>query len=446
MKQSKPIILLIPAAFIDQLNKYLEENPPTIKVKMIYFYYLINYFAYRHSGRKKEEYIFTNLKYLSSLLVYNIRSYIEILVNGEFIRQGVFKYKGQIKKGYKLNKMYSAPFAQIEIAPGTKLFEKLIKRQRNKKAHHSRLKPHLKQMKNLLMNVDFDYNNAEQYLIENDNGKSFHSLVAIQRFKDKRFRNFHRNNTNKRLDTNLTILKNELMPFIIGDWVSIDLKNSQPFLLGVQIFKVFIDLFIEINNNFSTIYQIKDKKQFSDLIQTFGIKAIQKVSKINQKAKKGDLVNLSLFNQSVLNGTFYDDFIKYFDGDITRDEVKEIMFKVMFSRNVVYKNYRKTIPFWKEKKIFKSVYPVAFEIMEILKEKNHSDLAVYLQKSESYLFIDVICKKLVEDGIIPITKHDSVIVKASQQTAALKIVKSVFIEQFGVIPKFHIETITNISV
>ena len=438
MKQSKPIVLFIPAAFIDQLNKYLEENPPTIKVKMIYFYYLINYFAYKHANTKKHEYLHLNLKYLSSLLVYNLSSYIEILQNGEFINQGLVKYKGQIKKGYKLNNLFSGKLVTIEIEPGTKLFNKLIKRQRNKKAHHSRLKPHLNQMKNLLMNVDFDYNNAEQYLIETDNGKSFHSLVALQRFKDKRFRNFHRNNTNNRLDTNLTTLKNELMQFIVGDYVSIDLKNSQPFLLGVQIFKVFIDLFIEIDNNLIE-YHIKGKKQFFDLIQTFGIKAIERVSKINQKTKKGDLVNLSLFNQSVLNGTFYDDFIKYFDGDITRKEIKDIMFKVMFSRNVAYNNYRKTIPYWKEKKIFKSVYPVAFEIIEILKEKNHSDLAVYLQKSESYLFIDIICKRLVENDIIPITKHDSVIVKASQQAETLKIVKSVFMEQFGVTPAFHIE-------
>ena len=438
MKRSKPIVLFIPALFIDQLNKYMEENPPKIKVKMIYFYYLINYLAYKHSNTKKHEHIYINLKYLSSLLVYNISSYVEILQNGEFISQGIFKNKGQIKKGYKLNKMYSGSLVQVEIKPGTKLFNKLIKRQRNKKAHHSRLKPHLKQMKDLLMSVDFDYANAEKWLIENDNGKSFYSLVALARFKDKRFRNFHRNSTNNRLDTNLTTLKNELMQFMIGDRVSIDLANSQPFFLGFDLFRVIYNLYNKIDNK-TIEYHIIEEKQFFDLTQTFGIRAMQKVSKINQKGKKSDLVNLSLFNKSVLNGTFYDDFITSFDGNITRKQVKDMMLRVMFSRNVVYKNGRRMIPYKKEKDIFKSVYPVAFEIIEILKEKNHSLLSVYLQKLESYTFIDIVSKQLVERGIVPITKHDSVIIKADQQTEAMEIIKSVFMEQFGVIPAFHVE-------
>ena len=71
----------------------------------------------------------------------------------------------------------------------------------------------------------------------------------------------------------------------------------------------------------------------NNLIKTFGIKRVKGVSKIHQNNKKAFLVNLSLFTKSVIAGTFYDDFIKSYSNGITRDEVKQIMFKVLFSKN-----------------------------------------------------------------------------------------------------------------
>ena len=66
--------------------------------------------------------------------------------------------------------------------------------------------------------------------------KQYCYYVALENIRDQRFRYFKRNGTNNRLDTNITCLKNEILKkIIIGDYVSIDLKNSQPFFFSIFI-------------------------------------------------------------------------------------------------------------------------------------------------------------------------------------------------------------------
>ena len=182
---------------------------------------------------------------------------------------------------------------------------------------------------------------------------------------------------------------------------------------------------------------------YSCIVKTFGIKRIKEISKIHQNQKKSFLVNLKTFNDSVISGTLYNDFIKSYSENITRDEVKEIMFKVLFSKNEIYINYKKIIPYEKDKKIFASIYPLIYESIENLKTKDNVLLPVFLQKIESYIFIDCIAKELVNAGIVPLTVHDSVIVKTEHQERTIKIINKIFIENFNVIPTFEIKLIHN---
>jgi hypothetical protein len=50
-------------------------------------------------------------------------------------------------------------------------------------------------------------------------------------------------------------------------------------------------------------------------------------------------------------------------------------------------------------------------------------------------------KELVENGIIPFTIHDSVIVKTKYQSNAIEIMNGVFLKQIGVIPSFDIKSL-----
>ena len=132
--------------------------------------------------------------------------------------------------------------------------------------------------------------------------------------------------------------------------------------------------------------------------------------------------------------------------DVTqRKEAKKIMFKVLFSRNKFYIGYKKMIPYESDKMIFANVYPFVSEVVKVLKTKDHRTLPIFLQRLESYLFIDCIAKELVNNGIIPLTIHDSVIVKIEHQEKAIEIMNKVFIEQLGVKPVFDVKNLNTIK-
>ena len=119
--------------------------------------------------------------------------------------------------------------------------------------------------------------------------------------------------------------------------------------------------------------------------------------------------------------------------------MKDMMFKVLFSRNHFGQSNNSGTPYKSEKSAFASVYPSIAESVEILKSKEHRLLPIYLQKLESHLFIDCIAKELVSVGIIPFTIHDSIIVKKSDEIKTIEMMKDIFIKQTGVIPSFEVK-------
>jgi hypothetical protein len=432
MKVYKPIILYLPELFISELEKYLIKSPPNFKFQMVNFYYIIHHLTVMQIQYKKEEYFYLNLKKLKNITVSNIGRYIKILKDGGFIICENYSVGVRSNK-YKINPKMVFGLSEFEIPRKSKLNEKLIKMLYKNKAHFNRLEPHLGLMKDELMKMELDYLKANKWVENNANDEQkLCYYTSIKNIEDKRFRYFKRNKTNNRLDTNLTNLKSDLRQFIIGDYVSIDKKNSQPLLLGI-----LIDIIINKRDTLCCYLQA------SVLSKTFGIKAIRKVLLIHQNQEKPNLVNLRLFYDSVLKGNLYDDFINRFPGDIIRDEVKEIMFKVLFSRNEYYLGYKKTIPYKKDKETFAAVYPLIYEVAKILKIKDHSTLPIYLQRLESYLFIDCIAKELVKNGIIPFTIHDSIIVKTEHQDKAIEIMNNVFKNQLGINPSFKVKKLKN---
>lgn len=431
MRVYKSIILYLPDLLIKELHKYLIKYPPTFKFQVVYFYYVIHYLTKMQIRHKKDEYFFLNRQHLKSITTSNIDRYIKILEKGEFIISDGIYTPGVKSLKYKINSKFIKGIVKMELKQDTKISQKIIKNLYNKKAHYNRLEPHLKAMKDEFMRMDMDYQKAIKWVGNNANEAQMLSyLTSINHIEDKRFRYFKRNKTNKRLDTNLTNLKSDLKKFIIGNYVSIDLKNSQPLLLGILINTI-------INNRYTLCCYLKKE----NLIKAFGIKGIKKILLIHQNQEKVKMVNFRNYYESVLNGTLYDEFINKYSGDITRKDVKKIMFKVLFSRNVYYKGYKKIIPYLDDKNTFAEVYPFVYEVVKVLKEKDHKTLPIYLQRLESYLFIDCIAKELVDNDIIPFTIHDSVIVKTEHQAKTIDIMNGVFIKQLGVKPSFDVKNL-----
>lgn len=436
MKKSKPIQMYVPSLVGEELKRYLEANPPDYKYNEIYSHFVIQKIALGILQKDKTEQILNpdfvelNLSNLTKDSISTIWRYVKLLKEAEIIICDNTYIVGKKSLGYQINSKYLVGgYSKVEIPPNTKLYEKMIRRQMNKRAHDNLLPDYLKEMKKAFRKVELDYEGAEKWILQNVcEKKQISYLNTLLRIKDSRFRYFKRNNTNQRLDTNFTNLKSELKQFFIGEYISIDLCNSQIFLLS----KVINNL-LKTSTYHKCTYLMKDK-----IANVFGIESINEILRILKINTDSYEVSFKMFCDSVVVGDFYESFARVYPKHIERDDVKKLMFSILFSRNV-RKNKKgiKIIPYRKEKKIFASIHPFVSEAVKILKNKDHTLLPIYLQKLESYVFIDCIAKDLVEAGIIPLTIHDSVLVKKEQADETLRIIKEVFMNIFGVVPTFH---------
>ena len=438
MQVSRPIKFYLPEKLVIELENRIKSNPPYWRHDMNLFYYLIHRLVVMriHLKDKEEEYFplpTNNLKYVST---WNLNRYKKYLLNGEFLQCDNIAITGSKRYHYRINPNYLQGSQSIEIPTSSELYKSIIHRQRLSRSHSHRLPPYLRRMLDFYLGLDMDYSGAKKYAESHPDEAKRHSyLTSIAMIEDKRFRRFSRNKTNNRLDTNFTNLKSDFRRFLIGDFVSIDLKNSQPFLISQLLGEIFTTI---TTNTIPPVYSCSVLGL--DVVQWFGKQTFNYLSKIRQNVTFHGFGELLKFQISCINGLFYEDFLERFSGkDITRDQIKMMMFAVLFSQNAVYKKYSRFVPYKMEKEFFASIYPAIYNAIELLKQKDHTRIAILLQKLEAKVFIDILCPELVANGIIPLTIHDSIIVLEDQVDEALRICRSVFKELFDVIPTFKVE-------
>lgn len=439
MKVSKPISINIPRKFVDELEVYL-LNMNLQHLKREYFYFLFDWILTMHQMNKKslenQEFVYINKKKLPSATVKNIGVYIKTLINGEFIFSNNHYIIGKKEIYYRLNpKYFDVDLFKFEIEKDSNLFKKVTHYLELKKTHLSRNEePYLKEMRLYFKNLEMNYSEAYKYCENELNPlKKVAYLSSVTQLQDKRFRYFKRNKTNNRLDTNFTNLKSDLRKYVIGDFICIDLKNSQPFFLNQLLTQIIKE---ESNYSKDTLCPILHE---TNIFKTFGIKRIKNILKIRQNQNKSFLANLSEFETAVNTGKIYEAFQLKFGSALERKEIKEILFKVLFSKNKPEEKLKSFIPYQKEKKKFEDIFPFIYHAICFLKDRENKLLPVFLQKIESYIFIDCIARKLVEVGIVPLTIHDSIIVEKTQLKYTMEIIEQVFKSNFDVIPKFEIK-------
>ena len=454
MKIAKPIVFHIPALFVSELDKCIKQNPPKSDYNISYFYFLMNRLTTNHYTKdKKKEFTNMNTQKLQKLSIYRIGSYMKYLKKYEFIISDNNYIPGEKSLEYKLNEKLLSGEYYFELLPETRLFKNIIHNQRMKKTNYAKMPDYLQKMKDLFMDIDFDYEAARDWIENNSTEaeKHFRRTMLLQ-FQDKRFRYFGRNKTNNRIDTNLTSIKKELRYCLKGDWISFDLKNSQPFFLFSDILRPINHIHTDHTHHpphtphhkpIGITYHnpICVAQRFLNLQQSFGVSTLQKISKCRKKddfAKNTTLsFELNKFGEAVFTGKYYESIM---NGNLTREEAKNTNWGVYFSKNREQTKYLYFIPYKKEKEIFAGIYPCIYEIIELLKEKDHAKLSVYLTSVESFVFIDTIASRLVQAGIMPLTVHDSVLVPAKHKDEAKQIIDNVFRELYGRVPAFHIES------
>ena len=203
---------------------------------------------------------------------------------------------------------------------------------------------------------------------------------------------FKRNETNGRLDTNLTSLPSYLRPYIISDekLVNLDIKNSQPYFLYAM---------------------IKDNPDINtEEIQRFG--------------------------ELVISGTLYEAMMERYrlvKGYIrTRAQMKHMMYRIFFSKNQSYQ---------KEKDFLGSMFPSIMAFINQTNRIQNNTLAIRLQRMESHSVLDVIMPLLQSEGMAPYTIHDSFICMESEAARIREVFVQKLSELYGIAPAMHMDYI-----
>lgn len=303
-----------------------------------------------------------------------------------------------------------------------------------------------------------------------------------------------RNDTNKRLDTNITTLASRyfnLLSLHGEPLVQIDLVNSQ-FILLARLMEISYQYLHQVDRkHFKEIYNITPGDRIRESIYRYNNKGINRKDRLTEIKKDFCLIYVTKFlakhpekyplNSSLSadwkefielakNGTFYEKAAELINeskkrpgttntDQWDRDKVKVAMFLTAFSAH----RYNPI-----EKQILKAYYPALITLMnefkklQILKfEELHktdpkqfsslkeirglenlsndkaarklgnAQLAVMLQQIESGLFIDNILNKLLEHGFKVLSKHDSILCKESELNAVQAIIRAELDAFFG---------------
>lgn len=222
---------------------------------------------------------------------------------------------------------------------------------------------------NCLDKIKIDYEGAikhmKRYKNLIDDSKYQKNMISIENINEQNiYFNF---DDFGRFHTNFTILKREIRNkfLTINNEIltEIDIKNSQPLFFAIILKKELL----HING---------DTKKYFDLVKS---------------------------------GLLYDDIVE--NSNLTRNEVKELIYKVLFGDN------SKTNK--KANKIFRDLYPSVYEYILEFKEirKNYKELSHELQKMESNFLFNIVIKEIFETypEIILFTVHDSIIFPKSYQ-------------------------------
>jgi hypothetical protein len=256
-------------------------------------------------------------------------------------------------------------------------------------------------------NLQIDYDGAvehsyERYISELETAKSEdEEISAFKRYssrissinsihngsKNKTLR-FKRNDKNFRLDTNLTNMASDLRKFIIGyeNMSYLDLSNSQPVLFNVLLKQYQKNASEALKNEINKYFDITTSGQWYEFLQ-------------------------SIYKKD-------------------REECKTIWMEIAYSQNHHHKQ---------TKAMFSKVFPLIYGIIENIKKVEHNQFAIHLQKIESKIFIDKICKNLVSENIIAFTMHDGLIVPKEHKEKTLQIMQEVLLKEIGVVPNIKIE-------
>ena len=238
--------------------------------------------------------------------------------------------------------------------------------------------------------------------------------------------------------------------------ISIDIKNSQPYLSTILLSRSFWieqknepnapnelsitfdepkkSSFYSFNNINKNNYKVDGRIVDGRIDERMSISHI-KVHDTDSYIMLGDIdkalmsSEFSQYINLVVSGTLYEFLEHRFGVELgetfaNRKEVKTAVFQVLFTDNRFLGQEDA-----KPKKMFKEMFPNVYEVFRQIKSKDKSLLPRLLQSIESYLMINVIAKRIsIEYPDAPIyTIHDSI----STTEEYVDVVEAIMIEELS---------------
>ena len=245
---------------------------------------------------------------------------------------------------------------------------------------------------------------------------------------------FNVNAVNKRLDTNVTNMRKDIRAYIKidedVDLVSVDLKNSQPFILSAI---------------------IKGYSIIQDIIKGEGGESMAYVDKLIQSHKHILGSDAEEFVLHASRGTVYESIVigagNNLGLDIAREHGKKIFLAVLYSGrrgNPLFGTDDPTLRSLNPRQVFRSVYPSLYDFLRAVKESRgiNRDLAIYMQRIEAHLVLDRVARRVVAehgDSLPFLTVHDSFICKRRDVGHVVRIASETVLNQTGTLPCLDVE-------
>jgi hypothetical protein len=455
---------------IDQLI-YDNPRPSTLKPykrdKLLYIIHLLSAIPLFNKDLLYEEYIPINAQTLQSK-IQNYRQYLDYLINDLKIIESNYHYiVGHQSIGYRLTEKYRTTVEAVSFTD--RCFYKTLKTHKNKKDLSVKHLKYLTKWFNDGLEINLDAVMmflAEENVIKNlypnlrdydRNHKKYkkpinqynHAKMSAEKLSwqdyylmlDDNVYRFHSNLTNMR-----SVIRNAVT-YNGQKLISIDIKNSQPYLSTVLLNRRFWitvkkqpknDAFISLSFDKPQISLSKVKEADTTTISIDNILFPKEDSNIMLGEMKEAFAyqDFSKYIQLVVNGELYEYLEEVFlqelgVGYTNRKQVKAAIFQVLFTDNRFLGQEDA-----KPKQIFKKLFPEEYDIFSKIKKNDKTVLPRLLQSIESYLIVDVICKRIASEyPDAPIfTIHDSIATTEEYVDAVEHIMKDVLSKAIGYPP------------
>jgi len=424
------------------LESLLKKHPPQFKTKykIDYFYYFIELLCDMMEYNDLDGnggYVNLNAQ-LMQAIVHNYKEYLDYLLKHRIFKTDKKYIVGVKSMGYVIDKLdYDSDIVEIEIK------DFVIRRNRSKKnkALEQEMKAtcaeysYLTKWFNDKLQIDAEGANEKiEELFPKPTGairgtrrgkaskstKKYSAKLAVKKIEGGDF--YYKVDDNVgRFHSNLTNIKKELRHFITYDGetlVNVDIKNSQPLLSSI----LFDPSFYNTKKIGRCVNLYDIPSSFEYLVNNNKYTYTHTIIMLVKTLKKLDNKEVKQYLQMAKSGNFYQELSKamYPKQAFDKGRMKELTYKVFFSSNKSIQGMNN----W-TKKEFKWKFKGIYEMFAAIKRKNHRALSHILQRIESEIMIQNVCKKISsEHPTLPIfTIHDSVLTTDGNQEYVAKIIK-----------------------